>query len=87
MPKPIVQYQCMECFQTYLSEQTAIDCENEHSKLNDFKISSLGTEIFKNDEFPKFINVENLKSKTIGRYMFRYKKWPVNIDVHYKENE
>jgi len=69
MPKQIIQYQCMKCLQTYLNEQTAIDCENKHFKLNDFTIINIsGRTGIKSKLFPDFIHVANKNTNKVAFY-------------------
>ena len=69
MPTQIIQYQCMKCFQTYLNEQTAIDCESKHFKLNDFTIVHIsGRSGAKSNLFPVVIHVADKNTNKIAFY-------------------
>jgi len=69
MPTQIIQYQCMKCFQTYLNEQTAIDCESKHFELNDFTIVYIsGRTGAKSNLFPVFIHVADKNTNKIAFY-------------------
>ena len=92
MPMQFIQYQCVKCFQTYLNEQTAIDCENSHYTLDDFKISRMSKEKTPFSCFPRSIHVINQKTNTTASYLFNHNKvksvkhrWLDSLDETYKK--
>jgi len=69
MPTQVIQYQCNKCFQTYLNEQTAIDCESKHFELNDFTIINISRRTgIKSKLFPDFIHVANKNTNKVAFY-------------------
>ena len=74
MPTQIIQYQCNKCFQTYLNEQTAIDCENSHYALNDFQIVKVSKEESLGINFPRSVHILNRKSNKTASYVFNHNK-------------
>jgi len=93
MPTQIIQYQCNKCFQTYLNEQTAIDCESKHFELNDFEIVNLSKEKTPHSGFPGSIHVINQKNYKVASYIFNHNKikpksfkqeWLDHLDKLYK---
>ena len=69
MPIQVIQYQCNECFNVYLNEQAAVNCEFSHHKLDDFEISKIGKHSY-NSYFPDSIFVVNKKTDKIASYVF-----------------
>jgi len=65
MPTPIIQYQCCKCGKIYHNEKVAIECEEKHFELNDFKIQKIGENTSSNKNFPRiiYITTEKLKGR------------------------
>ena len=67
MPTRVVSYKCSGCNQQYSTLLAAINCEDSHHSLYDFKISKIGKH--RNDSFyPDFIHVKNQKTDKTALY-------------------
>ena len=95
MPTRIIQYECCKCLQIYPNEQTAIDCENRHLKLNDFEILNISNRIGTQSRlFPDCIHVINKKTNKVAFYDFCHDKvtksvkqeWLDRLDKTYKNS-
>ena len=74
MPIQVIQYQCNECFNVYLNERAAVNCEFSHQKLDDFIILDMSKEQTPYSRFPRSIHVVNQKTNTIASYLFNHNK-------------
>ena len=67
MPTRVVSYKCSGCNQQYSTLPAAINCEDSHHTLYDFKISKIGKHR-DNSFYPDFIYVKNQKADKIALY-------------------
>ena len=67
MPTRVVSYKCNECNRGYSTFLAAVNCEDSHHKLYDFKISKIGKH-GDNSFYPDFIHVKNQKADKIALY-------------------
>ena len=71
MPTRVVSYKCNECNRGYSTFLAAVNCEDSHHKLYDFKISKIGKH-GDNSFYPDFIHVKNQKTEAIASYTFNH---------------
>ena len=76
MPIPIIQYQCNKCGKIYHNEKVAVECEEKHFELNDFKIEEIGKDTASNKNFPRHIYITTEKSKRKANYRY-YSSYPL----------
>ena len=67
MPTRVVSYKCNECNREYSTFLAAVNCEDSHHKLYDFKISKIGKH-GDNSFYPDLIHVKNQKTVKTALY-------------------